>query len=67
MVKTTLACFKRNAAGAASTQQAKQFEDEKKLIFAIAKCPLDNGNPLHYNVLLTIFKKLTGDTVDRPR
>ena len=59
LVKNTMVCFKRPT--------SEKLENEKKLIFAIAKCPFDNNNPLHYHVLLTLFKQLTGNKVDMPR
>jgi len=40
---------------------------ERTTVMAVAKCPFDDNNALHFRVLLTIFKKLTGETVDRPR
>jgi len=47
------------------TRQA--IMSERMRVMAVAKCPFDDNNALHYRVLLTIFKKLTGETVDRPR
>ena len=43
------------------------LEEEKKLIFAICKKPLADENPLHFEVLLTLYKLLTGSKLDCPR
>ena len=43
------------------------LEEEKKLIFAISKKQLTDENPLHFEVLLTLFKLLTGSKLDCPR
>jgi len=43
------------------------LEDEKKLIYAISKKPLADENPLHFDVLLSLYKLLTGSKLDCPR
>ncbi|RXG61844.1 ELMO domain-containing protein 3 [Armadillidium vulgare] len=40
---------------------------ERNLLFAIAQCPLDNNEPLHLQILLTVYKVLTGTRLDCPR
>ena len=40
---------------------------ERDLIFCIAQCPLNNEQPLHLQMLYTVYKKLTGSSVDCPR
>ena len=61
LVTTTVKCLRR------PTPESQRLAEEERLVMAVAKCPFDDSNPLHFRVLLTIFKKLTGDTVDRPR
>lgn len=41
--------------------------EEKQLVFAISKCQLDDENPHHFGVLLTIYKQLTGAKFDCAR
>ena len=43
------------------------LEDEKKLIYAISKKPLADENPLHFDVLLSLYKLFTGSKLDCPR
>jgi len=43
------------------------LEKEKKLIFAICNKQLADENPLHFAVLLTLYKLLTGSKLDCPR
>ena len=43
------------------------LEKEKKLVWAISRQPFDDQNPLHYPVLMTIYKQLTGARLDCPR
>jgi len=61
LVTRTVKCLRR------PTPEGQRLVEEERFVMAVAKCPFDNGNPLHFLVLLTLFKKLTGDTVDRPR
>ena len=35
-----------------------QLSDEKEEIMAASRCPFDDDNPLHFAVLLTIYKQL---------
>lgn len=44
-----------------------QLLDERNLLFAIAQCQMDNSEPLHLQILQTIFKVLTSTKVDCPR
>ncbi|XP_076038904.1 ELMO domain-containing protein 3-like isoform X2 [Oratosquilla oratoria] len=41
--------------------------DERNLLFAIAQCQFDNEEPIHFQVLQTIYKVLACTTVDCPR
>lgn len=41
--------------------------EERDLVFAIAQCPVDNGQPIHMRVLQTIYKRLVGSKLDCPR
>ena len=43
------------------------LEEERKLIFAISKKQLTDEKPLHFEVLLTLYKLLTGSKLDCPR
>ena len=43
------------------------LEEEKKLVFAVSKRPFDDENPLHFQVLLTLYKLFTGSKIDCPR
>ena len=43
------------------------LEEEKKLVFATSKKQLDNENPLHFQVLNTLYKQFTGSRLDCPR
>ena len=43
------------------------LEEEKRLVFAISSQQLHDENPLHFKVLLTLFKLLTGSKIDCPR
>ena len=45
----------------------QNLEDEKKLIFAITNRCLEDANPLHFHVLLTLYKLFTGSRLDCPR
>ena len=45
----------------------QNLEDEKKLIFAITNRCLEDENPLHFHVLLTLYKLFTGSRLDCPR
>ncbi|KAJ8025496.1 ELMO domain-containing protein 3 [Holothuria leucospilota] len=45
----------------------RSLHDERNLVFAIAQCPLDDNEPLHKRVLQTIYRQLTGSTIDCPR
>ncbi|XP_041955621.1 ELMO domain-containing protein 3 [Alosa sapidissima] len=45
----------------------KELLEERDLVFAIAQCSLDNGQPVHMRVLQTIYRKLTGNRNDCPR
>ena len=45
----------------------ENLENEKKLIFAISQKPFQDENPLHFQVLLTLYKLLTGSKLDCPR
>lgn len=40
---------------------------ERDLLFCIAHCPLSNSEPLHLQMLQTIYKRLTGTRADCPR
>eukprot|EP00117_Sycon_ciliatum_P012458 scpid38427/ scgid2041/ ELMO domain-containing protein 3; RNA-binding motif and ELMO domain-containing protein 1; RNA-binding motif protein 29; RNA-binding protein 29 len=40
---------------------------ERDLVYVIANTPFDNSEPTHFRILLTIYKKLTGDVIDCPR
>ncbi|XP_018016715.1 uncharacterized protein LOC108673401 isoform X2 [Hyalella azteca] len=40
---------------------------ERDLIFCIAQCPMSNSEPLHLQMLQTIYKALTGTRADCPR
>ena len=43
------------------------LEEEKNLVFATSKKQLDNENPLHFQVLNTLYKQFTGSRIDCPR
>ena len=43
------------------------LEEEKKLVFAISKRSFNDDNPMHFQVLLTLYKLLTGSKIDCPR
>lgn len=43
------------------------LEEEKKLVFATSKRPFDNENPIHFQVLITLYKQFTGSKLDCPR
>ena len=43
------------------------LEEEKKLVFAVSKRSFDEDNPLHFQVLLTLYKLFTGSKIDCPR
>lgn len=45
----------------------KDLVEERDLVFAIAQCPLDNGQSVHMRVLQTIYRKLTCTRADSPR
>lgn len=49
------------------TKLQKSLHYERDLFFAIAKCHFDDSNPLHLRTLQTIYRRLTGATVDCPR
>ena len=49
------------------TKLRKSLHYERDLFFTIAKCHFDDGNPLHLRTLQTIYRRLTGATVDCPR
>ncbi|KAF2359660.1 ELMO domain [Trinorchestia longiramus] len=40
---------------------------ERDLVFCIAQCPLSNSEPLHLQMLQTIYRALTGTRTDCPR
>jgi len=40
---------------------------ERNLIFGLALCMFKNDEPMHINVLQTIYKKLSGTKLDCPR
>ncbi|CAL4181245.1 unnamed protein product, partial [Meganyctiphanes norvegica] len=44
-----------------------QLLDERNLLFAIAQCQMDNSEPLHLQILQTIYKVLTSTKIDCPR
>ncbi|KAK7021789.1 ELMO domain-containing protein 3 [Halocaridina rubra] len=41
--------------------------DERNLLFAIAQCQFDNSEPIHLQILQTVYKVLTGTKLDCPR
>lgn len=41
--------------------------DERNLLFAIAQCQFDNSEPIHLQILQTVYKVLTSTKVDCPR
>ncbi|XP_038045366.1 ELMO domain-containing protein 3-like [Patiria miniata] len=43
------------------------LHDERNLVFAIAQCPFEDKEEVHKRVLQTIYKQLTGSTLDCPR
>ena len=43
------------------------LQEERKLVFATSKRQLDNENPLHFQVLKTLYKQFTGSRLDCPR
>ncbi|XP_036382697.1 ELMO domain-containing protein 3 [Megalops cyprinoides] len=45
----------------------RELTEERDLVFAIARCSLDNSQKVHTRVLQTIYKRLTGSRVDCPR
>ncbi|XP_064209930.1 ELMO domain-containing protein 3 isoform X1 [Anguilla rostrata] len=45
----------------------RELTEERDLVFAIARCSLDNGQKVHTRVLQTIYKRLTGSRADCPR
>ena len=49
------------------TKLRKSLHYERDLFFTIAKCRFDDTNPLHFRTLQTIYRRLTGATVDCPR
>jgi len=49
------------------TKLRKSLHYERDLFFTIAKCSYDDSNPLHFRVLQTIYRRLTGATFDCPR
>jgi len=49
------------------TKLRKSLHYERDLFFTIAKCHFDDSNPLHLRVLQTIYRRLTGASVDCPR
>jgi len=49
------------------TKLRKSLHYERDLFFSIAKCSYDDSNPLHFRVLQTIYRRLTGATFDCPR
>lgn len=48
-------------------QLISSLESDRDLIFAIASCPLKNEEPVHLQVLQTIYKQLTDSKKDCPR
>ncbi|XP_071506629.1 ELMO domain-containing protein 3-like [Diadema antillarum] len=46
---------------------SKGLMDERNLVFAIAQYPFDDEQQIHKRVLQTIYKQLTGSTIDCPR
>ena len=45
----------------------QSLHQERDLIFALALCMFRNEEPMHIQVLQTIYKKLTGTKLDCPR
>ncbi|XP_033632680.1 ELMO domain-containing protein 3-like isoform X1 [Asterias rubens] len=43
------------------------LHEERNLVFGIAQCPFDDTEEVHRRVLQTIYKQLTGSTLDCPR
>ncbi|XP_022098291.1 ELMO domain-containing protein 3-like isoform X2 [Acanthaster planci] len=43
------------------------LHEERNLVFAIAQCPFEDREEVHRRVLQTIYKQLTGSTLDCPR
>ena len=50
-----------------ATKLRKSLHHERDLFFTIAKCHFDDGNPLHFRTLQTVYRRLTGGNVDCPR
>ncbi|XP_042880854.1 ELMO domain-containing protein 3-like [Penaeus japonicus] len=44
-----------------------ELVDERNLLFAIAQCQFDNSEPIHLQILQTVYKVLTGTKIDCPR
>uniref|UniRef100_A0A6A7G7A0 ELMO domain-containing protein 3 n=1 Tax=Hirondellea gigas TaxID=1518452 RepID=A0A6A7G7A0_9CRUS len=44
-----------------------ELVSERDLLFCIAQCPLSNSQPLHLQMLQTIYRRLTGTRVDCQR
>ena len=38
-----------------------------RLAVALTRCPFNNSDPVHLQILQTIYKQLTGDRFDCPR
>ncbi|KAJ8286165.1 hypothetical protein GJAV_G00035250 [Gymnothorax javanicus] len=45
----------------------RELTEERDLVFAIARCSLENSQKVHTRVLQTIYKRLTGSRADCPR
>ena len=45
----------------------RHLHNERNLIFALALCMFRNDEPIHINILMTIYKRLTGTSLDCPR
>lgn len=41
-----------------------ELKSEKKFVFCMARCQFDNEEPTDFNLLLTIYKSLTGTSLD---
>lgn len=44
-----------------------ELVEERNLLFAIAQCQFDNSEPIHLQILQTVYKVLTGTKIDCPR
>ncbi|KAG0721355.1 ELMO domain-containing protein 3 [Chionoecetes opilio] len=44
-----------------------ELVDERNMLFAIAQCQFDNSEPIHLQILQTVYKVLTGTKIDCPR